>query len=174
MIQTQSKRQQIVVAVAAHLLKEGLRNNSLKAMGDSVGISDRMVVYYFDKKDALVREALLLIAENLTEWLDKALPDRNVSGAQLVRTLTDLSKSGGTKPLQELWFEMVGLAIRGEEPYKTVAGLFVEKYEDWIRGKLPTRDKHRAGPILAEIEGTLMINLLRLAKRDQGADKLRG
>ena len=161
MIQTQSKRQQIVVAVAAHLLKEGLRNSSLKAMGDSVGISDRMVVYYFDKKDVLVREALLLIAENLTEWLDNALPGRNVSGAQLVRTLTDLSKSGGTKPLQELWFEMVGLAIRGEEPYKTVAGLFVEKYEDWIRGKLPARDKHRAAAIFAEIEGTLMINLLR-------------
>ena len=161
MIQTQSKRQQIVVSVADHLLKEGLRNSSLRAMGDSVGISDRMVVYYFDKKDALVREALLLIAENLTEWLDKALPGRNVSGAQLVRTLTDLSKSGGTKPLQELWFELVGLAIRGEEPYKTAAGLFVEEYEDWIRGKLPARDKHRTAAILAEIEGTLMINLLR-------------
>ncbi len=160
-IQTQSKKQQIVEAVAVHLLNEGLQNSSLKAMGESVGISDRMVMYYFDKKDTLVREALLLIAENLTGKLDKAVPGRNVSGAQLVRTLTDLSKSDSTKPLQELWFELVGLAIRGDEPYKTVAGMFVERYEDWIRGKLPTRDKHRAGPIFAEIEGTLMINLLR-------------
>ncbi|MEM9623191.1 MAG: TetR/AcrR family transcriptional regulator, partial [Pseudomonadota bacterium] len=97
-IQTQSKKQQIVEAVAVHLLNEGLQNSSLKAMGESVGISDRMVMYYFDKKDTLVREALLLIAENLTGRLDKAVPGRNVSGAQLVRTLTDLSKSDSTKP----------------------------------------------------------------------------
>ncbi|MDA8672507.1 TetR/AcrR family transcriptional regulator, partial [Gammaproteobacteria bacterium] len=56
--QTKPKRQDIIAAVAMHLLRDGFRNSGLRALAESVGMSDRMVMYYFETKEELIEEAL--------------------------------------------------------------------------------------------------------------------
>lgn len=155
------KRQQIVLSVVEHLLREGFRNSNLRALAASAGMSDRMVMYYFETKEALVAEAILLLAQNLKTSLDSVLPDRQASGSRIVRTMVDSALADGSRQTLRLWFEIVGLAVRGDEPYRSTAKLFLSEWESWIQDKLPAAQKHRAGTLLAQIEGEVMIRLLR-------------
>ena len=159
--ETAQKRQEIVAAVAEHLLHEGFRNSGLRALAKSVGISDRMVMYYFDTKETLIGEALLLLAQGFSSSLGSVLPDRTASGAKIVEALVRSALREDAKPMLRLWFEIVGLAVRGDEPYKTTAGLFLKEWEQWISSKLEPRHRHRATSLLAEVEGRVMIALLR-------------
>jgi AcrR family transcriptional regulator len=155
------KRQHIVESVVAHLLREGFRNSNLRALAASAGMSDRMVMYYFETKESLISEAILMIAENLQTGLDAVLPDRQASGARIVSTMVDSALTDGSRETLRLWFEIVGLAVRGDEPYLSTAQLFLKEWESWIEAKLPASQKHRAPALLAQIEGEVMIQLLR-------------
>lgn len=159
--ETEQKRQEIVASVAEHLLREGFRNSGLRALAKSVGISDRMIMYYFDTKEELIGEALLLLADGLAGSLETVLPDRQASGTQIVTALVDMALREETKPMLKLWFEIVGLAVRGDEPYKKTAGLFLARWEEWIEGKLGPKQRHRAASLLAQVEGEVMIRLLK-------------
>lgn len=158
---TKLKRQEIVGLVAQHLLQEGFRNSGLRALAKSIPMSDRMVIYYFGSKDALVSEALLLLADGLAASLESVLPDQQASGAKIVKALVDSALVEESRPMLRLWFEIVGLAVRGDEPYKTTAGLFLARWEEWISGKLEPKQRHRALALLAQVEGEVMIHLLR-------------
>ena len=63
--------------------------------------------------------------------------------------------------MQMLWLEIVGLAVRGDEPYRATASIFLARWEAWIRGKLEPKQKHRAQALLAQVEGEVMIRLLK-------------
>ena len=55
---------------------------------------------------------------------------------------------------------MIGLAIRGEAPYRQTAVKLIEQSEEKIRDKLRSDQKHRAREVLARLEGELMLRLL--------------
>jgi len=155
------KRQEIIASVADHLLREGFRNSGLRALAKSVGISDRMIMYYFETKEELITEAMLLLADGLASGLELALPERQASGTQIVTALVDMALREDSKPMLTLWFEIVGLAVRGDEPYKSTARLFLSRWEEWIEGKLGPKHRHRAPSLLAQVEGEVMIRLLK-------------
>lgn len=155
------RREQIVGAVAQHLLDHGLHNSALRALAQSAGISDRMIMYYFDTKEELISEALLRIANGLIASLDVALPKGQVSAQQLTTALRARGSEADAKPGQRLWFEIVGLAMREDGPYLQVAQQILAGWEDWIRDRLGPRRAHLAPELLAQIEGEMMINLLR-------------
>jgi len=147
--------------VSAHLVREGFRNSGIRALANSVGISDRMLMYYFDTKEELIEASLLLIAEGLSAGLETALPDRSASGARIVSAIVDSTITKESRPVLELWFEVVGLAVRGNQPYKKIAQLFLDEWERWIASKLKPEQQHRAPELLAQIEGAIMVKLLR-------------
>ena len=158
---TNQKRQDIVAAVAQHLLEDGFRNSGLRSLAKSVGISDRMIMYYFETKEQLIAEALLFVAGNFVDVLETVLPEKSASGPKIVSALVGFSLSEPAQPLMKLWFEIVGLAVRGDEPYRTTANMFIAEWEQWIAGKLPAKSRHRASELLAQVEGEVMLSLLR-------------
>lgn len=118
-------------------------------------------MYYFDTKEELIEASLLLIAEGLSAGLETALPDRSASGARIVSAIVDSTITKESRPVLELWFEVVGLAVRGNQPYKKIAQLFLDEWERWIASKLKPEQQHRAPELLAQIEGAIMVKLLR-------------
>ena len=44
---TEKRRQEIIGIVAMHLVRDGFQNSGLRAIAKSVGMSDRMLMYYF-------------------------------------------------------------------------------------------------------------------------------
>lgn len=118
-------------------------------------------MYYFPTKEDLVAEALLKVAGDMADSLEALLPSGRASGSQIFATLVAAGRRPEVQPTLRLWFEIVGLAMRDEGPYRTTARLILAGWEDWIRSKLGSRGEHLAPELLARIEGALMISLIR-------------
>ncbi|MFE4698201.1 TetR/AcrR family transcriptional regulator [Streptomyces sp. NPDC056738] len=56
----QAKRRELADRVRAYLVRNGLAGLSLRPLARALGTSDRMLLYYFGTKDAMVAEALAL------------------------------------------------------------------------------------------------------------------
>lgn len=155
------KRDEIVLAVAGHLVREGFANSGIRALAESAGLSDRMLMYYFETKEDLIASALMVLAENLSAGLDALLPRRRVAAATIIDVLVESAGHTDQKSVLRLWFEIIGLAIRGQEPYRSTANLILTKWEQWIADRLRVGQKHQAATVLAQIEGLLMLALLK-------------
>ena len=156
----EKRRLEIIAAAATHLVDHGFQNSGLRAIAKSAGISDRMIMYYFETKEELVSEALSLIGESLADGMDKSVPNGNLSPRQLLDELSDALKSEEVQAALRLWFEIVGLAMRGQQPYQKTAALLLLRSQEQIRKKLRSDQKHRAREVLSTLEGQMMIDLL--------------
>ncbi|MCB0035085.1 MAG: helix-turn-helix transcriptional regulator, partial [Anaerolineales bacterium] len=56
MSKAEIKKQLAVERIANHLLAEGLNKTGLRLLAEVAGTSDRMLIYYFGSKDALLDE----------------------------------------------------------------------------------------------------------------------
>ena len=147
-------------AAAAHLVAYGLHQSGIRAIAKSVGISDRMLMYYFETKEELMAEALLLIGDELAAGMDGAVPHGNATPRQLLQTLSAAMQSPEAQAVMRVWFEIIGLAMRDQQPYKQTAALLLEQSERQIRDKLRSDQKHRAREVLGALEGQVMVSLL--------------
>lgn len=154
------KKQQAVARIADYLLAEGLNKTGLRLLGEVAGTSDRMLIYYFGSKDALLDEVLGAIAANVTVQLDTLLGDQPRPADVLLAELTALMTNAAFKPAIQLWFELVGLAVRGEEPYLSNAKVLVNNWIAWIAAHLDNAEQD-PGDLYAHLEGRLMLKLLR-------------
>lgn len=154
------RKDQIVAAATAHLIEHGFGKSSLRAIAASAGMSDRMVMYYFETKDDLVAAALVTIGEAVVRGMDDAIPRHNMSARALHNALSETMAAAEYRDVMRLWFEIVGLAVGGQQPYQTTAIELLQRSEDSIRAKLRSDQKHRAREILERLEGQIMIGLL--------------
>ena len=154
------KRQEIVLAVAGHLVREGFANSGIRALAESAGISDRMLMYYFETKEELIASALTVMAEGMSAGLDALLPRRPVAATTIVDAMVQAAALEDQKAVLRLWFEIIGLAIRGQEPYRSTVNRILAQWELWISDRLRAGQKEQAATVLAQIEGLLMLKLL--------------
>jgi AcrR family transcriptional regulator len=157
----EQRREDIVRAIAMHLVQKGFAESGIRALAESAGISDRMLIYHFGTKDALIAEALMVLATDMAAALDGLLPERPTSATHIVDSLMRAAESEEQKAVLRLWFEIIGLAIRGQEPYRTAAAGILRNWEQWLRKRLRPEQQERAVSLLAQIEGQLMLSLLR-------------
>lgn len=160
MSKSDKKREQIIAAVAAHLLQDGFRNSGLRALARAAGSSDRMLMYYFDTKEQIVAEAMMLSAIQLAEQLEISLPGTDYSSEQILAVMRDAGDSVSVQQVLRLWFEIVGLSMRGQEPYQSTARLIIDNWHEWLRNKLSHAERSNSEDLLAHLEGHLMLKLL--------------
>jgi AcrR family transcriptional regulator len=156
------KKQQIVLQVAHYLMQEGFLNTGLRTLARVAQTSDRMLIYYFESKEALIGEALQSLAEGLVSQLDCIVGTHERSGAALLQELLSASHEEGFKPILQLWFEIVGLAMRGQEPYAEITRGIANHWLDWTRSRLYEVDKANALSLFGQLEGLLMLHLIGL------------
>lgn len=155
------KKQQAIERIANHLLAEGLNQAGLRRLAEAAGTSDRMLIYYFGSKDALLDAVLGAIAADVTVQLDAALGTRVRSADELLAQLTALMMHPGFEPAVKLWFELVGLAARGQEPYLSNARLLSHNWIAWIAARLEESADSDAADLYAHLEGRLMLRQIR-------------
>ena len=160
LLKTEKRRQEIVEAAASHLIEHGFQSSGLRAIAKSSGVSDRMIMYYFATKDDLVSAALEMIGDGFAAGMDSAMPEGNATPNQILETLSQTMQSDEAQAIMRLWFEIIGLAMRGQEPYRKTASLLSTRSEEQIRNKLRSNQKHRAREVLNALEGRVMVSLL--------------
>ena len=151
------ERERLLELTARHFLEHGVLDLSLRTLGDAVGSSHRVLLYYFDSRERLIAEALDEAAR-LTSVRDASLlgpsgTDADV-GAELLRVWRLIS-APDQLPLIRLFLQVVALALHNPEPYASfLDGLqteWAEAYGAYLANHgVPRRE---AEDIAAEIVG---------------------
>lgn len=162
MSKADARRDQIVERLADHLLAEGLAAASLRPLGGAAGTSDRMLLYYFRDKDALMAATLTRVAERLTGLLDAAMDASRHSPEELERRLMQVVVNEAIWPFMCLWVELAASAVRGNAVYRAVGLGIAHGFRQWIADRLditdPTARDAAALRLMATVDGALLLH----------------
>jgi AcrR family transcriptional regulator len=160
---TAAERREIVVErLAAHLLVEGLAGARLRQAAAAAGTSDRMLVYYFGSKEAMLGAVLERVARDFTGMLALAVPaGERLAPDALVAAAWAVMGSDAARPGVALWMELVAGAARGREPERGIAGAILDGFHAWVLDRLavpPGADAEAAAwRVLATMEGMVLL-----------------
>jgi len=142
---------------------EGLSRLTYGRVAKRLGISDRIVVYYFATKDDLVGEVLVSMATKLMHTLAPAFTTPSADHLALVRTAWPILANTEADPIFALFFEANGLAVSRREPYATLMSGLIETWIAWAEQYLegtPKQRKTEAETAIALIDGLLLLRQL--------------
>mgnify|MGYP001306067973 CR=1 FL=1 len=121
--------------VIAYLLSEGLAETGLRRLAQAAGTSDRMLIYYFGSKEALLREAFSELSDALLAQLDAQFPKAKYSPKKLKKISLALAEDPAALGTLKLWFEILGRALRPEASLKVQAQQLALRWERWLASK---------------------------------------
>ena len=146
----------VEVAVA-----NGLAELTFAKVAAGLGISDRMVVYYFPTKLDLVAGVATRLGAELQQLLAKAFGDERRSPDDLLALAWPVLASRRGDRVFALFFEMIGFASAGQEPYPHMVRSLMEAWRDWLAervvGERTDVRRRQALSVMARIDGLLMI-----------------
>lgn len=161
------KRSAIIDRLAAALREQGLGQTGLRGLAALAGTSDRMLIYYFGNKETLLSEVLDAMTAQISTVLDEHLGNAQWDEDTLLQRLTHFGTSAPFKPYVQLWFEIVGLAVRSQEPFASVNRHLNEIWLAWITEKLIPEAQDQALSLYITLQGEL---LYRLTQGNDHAD----
>ena len=129
-----NRRQELLEAATDHVLAEGLIGLTLRPLAAALGTSDRMLLYHFDNRDALVSAVVARATERAIEAVD-ALP-----GAPTVRAAVNrLWVAYSCAPLNsclDVYVQAAATGLIGQEPYLSDARVSNERWAAALRDYL--------------------------------------
>ena len=155
--------------LADHVLVHGLGGANLRPLAAAVGTSDRMLLYYFPDKAALIAAVLEEVAARMTVMLDLQRGDQPVTAATLEGRMMPLVFDPAVWPFMQLWLEIAALAARGDETCAIVGNGIAQGFVDWLESQLDIADPAVRGDtalqLLMKIEGGVLLKSLGLGQR---------
>lgn len=155
----------LIDKLADHVLAAGLAASSLRPLARAAGTSDRMLLYYFADKDAVIAAALERIAARMIALLAMAAPPRPLAPTALRDHLAPLLADPGVWPFMRVWLDMAARAAQGDAAIRAVGARIGQSFLDWLGCHLDVPEAARAGAaarLLIEIEGTVLLASLGL------------
>jgi len=163
MASADDRRTDLLDAMADHVLGAGLAGSSLRPLARAAGTSDRMLLYYFPTKDALIAATLAHIAQRMAGMLAPSVGDVRLPPDRLLPLLADLTLAPRFRPYLGLFLEVASRAARGDTLCRTIGGEVAEGFLVWIEGQLdtpPEQLRAHAFAILTRIEGRMVLESL--------------
>ena len=164
------QREAFLAGAVDHVLHEGVASLSLRPLAAALGTSDRMLLYYFGSRDALLAAVLERVGQQLLAAVVGALPDRRLPPAQLLAGLWQVACSSDGERRLRLYLEVAGLAASGREEFAASAGSIGRAWWAWAQDHVDVPEAERVGAaagVLAALDGLV---LLRCAVDEGAAD----
>jgi AcrR family transcriptional regulator len=152
-------KEEILDAAIACAFDEGLSQISFGRVAKRAGCSDRMVVYYFPTKDDLIGEAVVMLGLQLQASLVPAMSARVADHKGLVRAAWPVLTRPDATRVFALFFEGMGLAAAGREPYASLVPALLEAWIVWAAEIIvasPARRRAEAEAAIALLDGLLL------------------
>ena len=153
----------ILDGALAAALDEGLSQLTFGRLAKRLGISDRTIVYYFPSKDDLVGEVIVAMGIRLQEALAAAFTVPAKDHLELMAAAWPVVASVEHDRVFALFFEAIGLAAVGRDPYRMLLPSLVQAWIDWaaefIEGT-PTHRRAEAETAIALLDGLLLLRQL--------------
>lgn len=159
---TRLSRDELIEAMARHVLRHGLGTASLRPLAKAAGTSDRMLIYHFGSKDGVVAALLQALAGDLARRLDAALPAAPAaSTGSLLAELVALVRQPALRRHFALWFDILSMAGQagGGAPRATATAI-LGGFRDWVAARLPAGEADPAGTaalLLTLVEGAVVL-----------------
>ena len=166
-------RETLLPLLAGHVMEHGLAGASLRPLAKAAGTSDRMLIYHFGSKDALVEALLEHIAQMYRQALDAAYPSApSRSRRECAERLLAIARAPMFAPFLRLWWEIVAGAAKGDAAFRASAAAMMDSQLAWFEAHMPPDDpdpKRGALLVATVIEGSLMFDALGLGERVEAA-----
>jgi AcrR family transcriptional regulator len=148
--------------IANAVLAGGLGEASLRPLARAAGTSDRMLIYHFGTKEALIADLLAYMARSYAGAIDAAMAaeGRAATRGQALARILRHARSDAMQPFMRVWWEIVAGSARGVPGYLPAAQAMMDELLGWLEGQMPEGDPDPAGGaryLLTLIEGTLML-----------------
>jgi AcrR family transcriptional regulator len=166
------RRTQLTEAALDYVLAHGLIGLSLRPLAAALGTSDRMLVYHFGSKEALVTDVVALANRQIAATLE-AEPVDVASVDELVRYAWEMLAGPGAGGAMVLYLELCVLTARDRERWAAAQDQLRGPWSTMLRGALdalgvaPARVPALADLLLDGIDGLL---LHRMGADPAGAD----
>lgn len=135
MEKTEARRQVLLKKIADHLLEQGMKGSSIRPLAAAAGISDRMLLHYFENKEEVMTSALQIIAERMVLLLNSAR-SAPMPFHTLMLHLATMRTDPNVRPYLRLWLELAALSASGEETYRQVSRQLGDYFYEWLAGEL--------------------------------------
>jgi AcrR family transcriptional regulator len=156
-------KEQLLAAALEAATDDGLSGLTYGSLARRLGVSDRIVVYYFPTKHDLISEVLLEMGARLQVALADAFTAPARTHVELARAAWPVLARRRVDPTFALFFEALGLAAAGTQPYRSLATELVDGWATWLEQYLEGDVEHRraeAGAAIALIDGLLLLRQL--------------
>lgn len=161
MSKTRLSRETLLPLLAAHVLAHGLADASLRPLARAAGTSDRMLIYHFGSKEALVADLLDYLAGQFSAALDQGFPaERATSRQDCIARVLAVTDSAAFAPFMRVWWDIVSGCATGNTAFLGAAGAIMDQLLQWVVDHLPLDDPDpQAGArmVLTYIEGAQML-----------------
>jgi AcrR family transcriptional regulator len=157
-----SSKDRLLAGALDWTLAHGVAALTLRPLAKALGTSDRMLVYHFGSKDALVDAVLARANERLLAGLGPEPLTAEGTVPALVRGLWSQLSSSEAEPYLRLYFEAYGLALQQPERYRPYLVQTVQGWHalavDLLRacGVPEVQTLRRATLIVSAIDGLLL------------------
>jgi AcrR family transcriptional regulator len=144
-------------------LEDGLSQLTFGRLAKRIGISDRIIVYYFPTKADLISEVIMAMGLELQASLAQAFTTPAADHLEMARVAWPLLSSPDNDRVFALFFEANGLAAVGREPYASLVPSLVNGWIDWAAALMAgtqSQRKAQAEGAVAIIEGLILLRLL--------------
>jgi len=167
---------EILEGALAAAFDDGLSQLTFGRLAKRLDISDRIVVYYFPTKEALVSEVVMAMGLQLRETLAEAFSKPVADHLELMAAAWPVVATTEVDRVFALFFEANGLAAIGREPYRTLVPVLVEAWISWAADFIddtPEQRRIEAETAIALIDGLLLLRQLAgAAAADRAARRI--
>lgn len=166
------QREQFLDGAVQHVLRDGIGTLSLRPVAAALGTSDRMLLYYFGSRDALLSAILDRVGTSLMSGLTTALPHGRMKPDRLVAAMWTQAADPVSEPILRLYLEILGLASARREPFESAAAQVGAQWLAWAQDRVdvdPECREDTAAGVLAVFDGLLMMRYGMGVEESEGA-----
>ena len=129
-----NRREELLDQVTDHVLQHGLIGLTLRPLAAAIGTSDRMLIYHFDNRDALVSAVVVRTNERAIAEIEALPATRSVRSG--VNALWAAYQSEPLNSCLNVYCQAAATGLLGEEPYLSAARESNERWSTSLRGYL--------------------------------------
>lgn len=166
MTKAENQQDQWLDRMADHALAHGLGAASLRPLAKAAGTSDRMLLYYFKDKAALITAIFQRVAMRLTiVTMERGSSDPLPYEACLIRTVAILGDAI-FDPYLRLFLQMAARAAEGDPLYRSIGEQLGRMYFEWAKSQLASENEEardrEAALMIQRIEGMIFLRAIGL------------
>lgn len=143
----------------AYFLRHGVANLSLRPLAAAVGTSARMLLHYFDSKEALIAEVMEQVQARLQRSFQELLgPPGRAHDKNLLLKFWPVLSNKTNRPFLRLLFEVQMLALQNPKRYRRYLTKTSVTWRRLIERALPAKGRTAAAATLynAVVDGLLL------------------